>query len=282
MTYLRFIKYSSLGNDFIVFDEMDERMAKRIQTAQWRSYVEKLCDRHRGIGADGVLILKKRTQIPEMLIFNSDGSQAEICLNGIRCCVHHLYVQNPNNQKIAIKAGKQTIESEIVSSDLCPRIMTRIPLPIYERSASIETTEGILKGHCVDAGNPHFVVFEKNELSWLSRHGGQIECHPQFPQKTNVEFVWQEKGDELSIFHVLVHERGCGITLSCSSGAAAITAALHHLGMIQIEQRVNLLMLGGLIECRMSAKGQVFLLGSAERLFCGEIADLDSLHSNLI
>ena len=74
-------------------------------------------------------------------------------------------------------------------------------------------------------------------------------------------------------YHVLVYERGCGVTLSCSSGAAAITKALHHLGMIQTEQKVNLLMLGGLIECRMSPTGQVSLEGSAERVFCGEIAD---------
>jgi len=274
-----------LGNDFILFDERDRqdvRMAEKLQSVQWKAYVEKLCDRHRGIGADGVLILmKNNTQIAEMLIFNSDGSQSQICLNGIRCCAHHIYLQNADDKRIAIKAGKQIVENEIVSGDNSLRIMTRISSPTYERSLSIETTDRILNGHCVDVGNPHFVVFEKNELSWLTRNGGQIESHTAFPQKTNVEFVWPEMGGEPLTYHILVYERGCGITLSCSSGAAAITKAMHHLGMIQAEQRVNLLMLGGLIECRMSSNGQVSLLGCAERIFCGEMANHDGIETIL-
>jgi len=270
----QFIKYQSLGNDFILFDWNDRSelsIVDCIQHPQWGSYVVKCCDRHRGIGADGVLILKKNIDgLPEMLIFNSDGSPAQICLNGIRCCAHYLACQNPGMQTMNIFSGKRSICCQIISSDKYLQIMTHVSAPVYEKLISVSTTEGIFNGHCVDVGNPHFVLFEKKELGWLSQHGMLIERHPLFEQKTNVEFVWQENEDDPATYRVLVFERGCGITQSCSSGAVAVMVALHHLGMIKAEQPTNLVMLGGILECMISQSGDVSLKGSADPVFWGK------------
>jgi diaminopimelate epimerase len=268
----RFIKYQSLGNDFILLDWQDRSesfISEWTHHSHRKSCVVNWCDRHRGIGADGVLILKRHIDgLPEMLIFNSDGSQAQICLNGIRCCAHYLSIQEPKNQNNLILCGNQTIIFEIASNKL--QIMTRVASPIYEKSISIQTSEGVFNGHCVNVGNPHFVVLEKKELSWLSQHGALIERHLAFEQKTNVEFVWQEVNNEPGTYRVLVYERGCGITQSCSSGAAAITCALLRLGMIHTEQRINLHMLGGVLESMVSQQGDISLLGTAYRVFSGE------------
>jgi len=265
-----FIKYQSLGNDFILFDwtrRCEELIYEMIVDSQWKPRVVSLCDRHTGIGADGVLLLKNRSDSTiEMLVYNSDGSQAEICLNGIRCCAHYLYHCDKNTQVFQIRCGVQSIVNEILPSD---RILTRIAAPVYEHSLSVSTQEGIFNGHRVHAGNPHFVVFEKNELSSLSRHGVLIERHPLFPQKTNVEFVWKDNEEDHSTYRVLVYERGCGITLACSSGAAAIMKAMHQLGMIHAEKRIKLAMLGGILECMISLEGFVSLIGKAHRVFSG-------------
>jgi len=293
----QFIKYQSLGNDFILFDWKDRSelsIVDCIQHPQWGSYVVKCCDRHRGIGADGVLILKKNIDgLPEMLIFNSDGSPAQICLNGIRCCAHYLACQNPGMQTMNIFSGKRSIGCQIISSDIPNvtqksalakpkirflnhvrykylQIMTHVSAPVYEKLISVSIGERIFNGHCVDVGNPHFVLFEKTELGWLSQHGMLIERHPLFEQKTNVEFVWQENEDDPATYRVLVFERGCGITQSCSSGAVAVMVALHHLGMIKAEQPTNIVMLGGILECTISQSGDVSLKGSADPVFWGK------------
>jgi len=263
-----FIKYQSLGNDFILFDWRMHSQATIegcIYNAQWKTTVVKLCDRHFGIGADGVLILKKIGSSIEMLIFNSDGSLAEICLNGMRCAAHYLYHLDPGNTIIQIRAGRQLISNYIEDG----QIKTQIPEAVYEEAVTASTAEGVFAGHRISVGNPHFVIFQEKELSWLAKHGALIEQHPLFKHKTNVEFVWK-KNDSCSNFCVLVYERGCGITLACSSGAAAIVKALRQLEMIQDEEVVRLDMLGGTLECMM-LDGMVSLKGTASPVFSGKI-----------
>ena len=274
--FKEFVKYQSLGNDFILFDWTDRSdpfINEIITAANWRSHVAGLCDRHTGIGADGVLLLKNRfDSITEMLIFNSDGSQAEICLNGIRCSAHYLYHRDRQTQIIQIRSGSRLIHNIILPSDkTCNsfRILTQVAAPVYENSMTVSTREGVFDGHRVHVGNPHFVIFQKNELPWLSQHGALLEQHPLFPHKTNVEFVWKDSDEILSPYRVLVYERGCGITLACSSGAAAIMTALQRLEMIKNEEVVKLAMPGGILECMISTSGDVSLIGNAHRVFSG-------------
>jgi diaminopimelate epimerase len=274
-----FVKYQSLGNDFILFDwttHAETVINERINHSHWKSHVVSLCDRHTGVGADGILLLKLRLDSTfEMLIFNSDGSRAEICLNGIRCSAHYLYHRDKQCRTFHIQAGSQSIRNQILLSDKehgYLRILTQVSSPVFEKSISVSTGEGIFNGHQVHVGNPHFVVFQKKELSWLSQHGVLIEQHSYFPQKTNVEFVWKDHEEDSSTYRVLVYERGCGITLSCSSGAVAIMKALHQLGMVRHEESINLVMLGGILECTISQQGRVSLIGNAHRVFSGRLA----------
>jgi diaminopimelate epimerase len=273
---MQFIKYHSLGNDFILLDWMGQSDAfsqKHIQSPEWKKEVIQLCDRHFGIGADGVLILKKGMDgTEEMLIFNSDGSQAEICLNGIRCCAHHRYMCDSQSTTIRIQAGKQSTCSQIIcgnDSQSPFQIQTHISSALYEQAVDVSLKNRIIHGHRIDVGNPHYVVFEKTDFCWLSSHGSSIEQHELFPNKTNVEFVWQESGDSPSDYRVLVYERGCGMTLACSSGAAAITKALHHLGKLPNEETIYLHMPGGCLGCEISRRGEISLTGTAGRVFSG-------------
>jgi diaminopimelate epimerase len=270
----KFIKYQSLGNDFILFDwidQSDESISNFLQHPEWKPRVVKLCDRHFGIGADGVLLLKKnREHLIEMLIYNSDGSRAEICLNGIRCCAYHRYLDT-HSESMYICAGGQSTFSRIIPGGVVPQIMTQVSSAVYERAIDVPAAARTFHGHHVHVGNPHYIVFEKTDPSWLSAHGSSIERHELFPNKTNVEFVWQEESDPCLVYRVLVYERGCGMTLACSSGAAAITKALHHLGKIQHDEKIQLLMQGGALESTISARGEVSLIGTAHRVFSGEL-----------
>jgi diaminopimelate epimerase len=269
----QFFKYQSLGNDFILFDWTCQKRTvfQSINHPAWEANVVKLCDRHFGIGADGVLVLRKDNKdTTEMLIFNSNGSQAEICLNGIRCCAYHQYL-NSHCRRVHILAGTQLTRSQIISRQSIPQIMTHLSSVIYEQAITIATKKRNFIGHQLDVGNPHCVILEKTTPSWLSTHGSTIEQHELFPRKTNVEFVWHERNDTRLVYRVLVYERGCGMTLACSSGAAAVTKTLHHLGKIRHDEKVQLLMQGGVLECMISADGRVSLTGTVHRVFSGNV-----------
>ncbi len=272
----QFVKYQSFGNDFILLDfinQSNESIEGIIHNAHWSSRIAQWCDRHRGIGADGVLILKKNSEdVHEMHVFNADGSSAEICLNGMRCCVRHLYLQNPGKQVFQIQSVKQVVRNQVDRSQGPFHIITNVPFVRYERMVTIATQEGDFTGHCVDVGNPHFIVFAEKEVGWLSEYGSLIEKHPLFPRKTNVAFVWQESQDEFQRrFRVLFYERGCGMTLACSSGAAAVIKALYQLGTIKKEECIRLAMQGGILQCMMEPQEDIVLMGDAHRVFSGTL-----------
>jgi diaminopimelate epimerase len=272
----RFTKYHSLGNDFVLFDwtdQTEESILQCLQKPEWEATVVQLCDRHFGIGADGVLVLKNSHEDTiEMRIYNSDGSEAEICLNGIRCCAYHRYLDT-RSEIIPILTRKQLTYNQIIPGTPTPQVRTCVSTVVYEQPLEVPTENTTFRGHQIYVGNPHYVVFEKTDPSWLSAHGSAIEQHELFPHKTNVEFVWQEENDSRLVYRALVYERGCGMTLACSSGAAAITKALHHFGKIQHEEKILLLMQGGALECMISDDGEVSLIGTAHRVFSGKLCD---------
>lgn len=270
----RFTKYHSLGNDFILFDwtdQTEESVLQCLQNPEWKATVVQLCDRHFGIGADGVLVLNNGPEDSiEMRIFNSDGSEAEICLNGVRCCAYHRYLHT-RSEIIPIRTRKQLTHNQIILGIATPQVRTCISTVVYERPLEVPVEGTTFRGHQLYVGNPHYVVFEKMDPSWLSAHGSAIEQHVLFPHKTNVEFVWQEENDPPLVYRALVYERGCGMTLACSSGATAITKALHYLGKIRHDEKIRLLMQGGPLECMISASGEVLLTGTAHYIFSGEM-----------
>jgi len=261
-----FFKHQSLGNDFILFDFYDLEL-----DIEWDIVASKLCDRHFGIGADRVLVLlyDKKIKIPQILIFNSDGSAAEICLNGLRCVSYHLYTKYNFEAQFKIKMDGKLINCQIKESEGKIEIITKVPLPRYLGKKEINIRGIKFCGHVVNAGNPHFIVLQKVDIDWLKKYGYLIENHKEFANKTNVEFVWQNQNK--SIFNMLVYERGCGLTLACSSGATAVIFLLYYLKSITQEKKVFLTMLGGSIMCWIEQDLQVALQAKANLVFKGSI-----------
>lgn len=270
-----FIKYQSLGNNFILFDwydQLEESIQQTLHDASWPTFVKNICNRHTGVGADGVLILKRneQEQLPEMLIFNADGTQAESCLNGLRCVTHYLVTKHGFPASFLIKLGKRTMVCGIEKSGTDILITNNIGNVEYQGTKTVTIFEGTFHGHVASVGNPHFIIFQKTELDWLQRHGAALESHEAFPHKTNVEFIWE---DGVARYHVLVYERGCGITQACSSGAAAIVGTLFHLKKIEANQKIELVMLGGSVISWVDHDGNVFLQAGAQPVFTGVLEE---------
>jgi diaminopimelate epimerase len=263
---IRFYKYHSLGNDFVLVDETGQP-----DTLDWTFRAVYLCDRHRGIGADGVLVLRTdyENHKVSMRIFNADGSEAEICLNGIRCCAHYLF-EKGTASPIVIECGQRQIINLLHPDQ---QITTLLPAPAYCESIDLDIGHMTIAGHCVNAGNPHFIIFQQIDLEKLSILGAAISRHPVFPCQTNVEFVWPTMShNDKKAYHLRVYERGCGATQACSSGAAAVAALLFHQGQIQQNQLIKLCMLGGVLEASVS-NGQVTLKSDAHRVFEGAVCN---------
>ena len=273
-----FFKYQSLGNDFVLFDWFEETKVQIdmiLNGKEWSSYVAKTCDRHFGVGADGVLILRKsiEDEKPELLIFNSDGSRAEMCLNGTRCVSAHLVNFHSYPDQFNLKIGMRTVKCNVAAkiSKTSSEIITNAGSATIEGPVTVNTTnEGVYEGFKVNVGNPHFVTLNKTSLGWLKQHGQLIESDVAFPKKTNVEFVWLESiSCEIKTYMILVYERGCGVTLACGSGAVAVMTVLKDLGEIKVGERVVLQMLGGSILSWLDADGSVNQKASASLVFEG-------------
>ncbi len=277
-----FIKYQSLGNDFIIFDwykRPASYMDNELQSTAWKQFIARICDRHYGIGADSVLIITSCTQagMPAMLIFNADGSQAEMCLNGLRCVAHYLFSTYKFPEHFSIKIGPRVIDCLVQQCKSQPglyEIISTVGMITYEGKKNITITAGNFEGHVVHIGNPHFIIFDKTTQDALLSYGKLIESHESFPNRTNVEFVWNpEMHTNEPHFNVMVYERGCGITLACSSGAAAITGLLAEQGTITKNQKITLHMLGGNVLSWIDGYGNIVLQASAQQLFKGVLED---------
>jgi len=255
-----FRKYHGLGNDFIVLDEresghlIDSELAKR------------LCDRHRGIGADGVLtILPSRTSDADsrLHIWNSDGSVAAMCGNGLRCVVSYLgEAEHIFDTDSGLRKGYLVSEEMVRVSVGHPKIS--------EAVEEIELEDQTLRGLRVDMGNPHFVLAPVDDRSTAIAHakqfGAALEHHKTFPDRSNIEFLaWDS--ERLS---VIVHERGAGLTQACGTGAGASFAALSTLLPGLSRDRILVSLLGGDLTVD-EEEGEIFIEGPAKFVFSGEI-----------
>jgi diaminopimelate epimerase len=225
--FIQFTKMHGLGNDFIVIEDIEG------SECLWTPYrVQRLCDRRFGIGADQILLLKKPQNALldiRMEILNADGSIAEMCGNGIRAVALYLSrrrgAENSGNSaryQIETLAGVKSVE--IQGSEVCVDMGSpQLGLSFQTGGERIEIGDQPYEFFEVHVGNPHAVFFVKNVLDFpLEIVGPQIENHPRFPKRTNVEFV--EVIGEHAI-QVRVWERGAGITLACGTGACAAAVA---------------------------------------------------------
>jgi diaminopimelate epimerase len=277
----QFIKYQSLGNDFVVFDwfkKPEHYISKTLNEKSWESFVKNICDRHFGAGADCVLVLKSSTKssLAEMIIFNSDGSQAESCLNGLRCIAHHLFTIHGFPTNFKIKMGNKIVDCTMLptknKTDSINIVTTVGGVSVGEKLTIMIDKENKenLDGTIVSVGNPHFIIFQKKDLIWLKDNGAFIETHKSLPEKTNVEFVWPDEYVQ-NRYHVIIYERGCGVTLACSSGATAITGLLLDQGKINTNEDIELIMPGGTLMTSVNEQGLVVLKAPAQRIFIGEL-----------
>jgi diaminopimelate epimerase len=278
---MQFTKMHGIGNDFVVVDAMREVWPEE----RLPDVARRACDRHFGIGSDGlILVLPSRVADFRMRMFNPDGSEAEMCGNGIRCFAKYVFDRGltPNREiqvetlaglmqpKLLLRSGRV----EKVRVDMGePRLLRRdIPMrgePTQSRVIREKLRVGGEKYEftAVSMGNPHCVLFVHNvEQVDVLDLGPRIEHHHLFPARTNVEFVQVLNNGEL---RMRVWERGAGQTIACGTGACAATvaAALNELTARRMVVHLD----GGDLEIEWQGNNHVFMTGPAEEVFVGEM-----------
>ena len=273
---MKFWKMHGLGNDFIVIDNRDEKIGDSEATR----LALRLCQRRFSVGADGLLLVSNSTVADvKMRIFNADGSEAEMCGNGIRCFAKYCYENNvtqKNELTVETLAGVKrtwlTVENQVVKSvmvDMGTPELDRSKIPMFGIGTCVNESLQIdgeqYRITCLSVGNPHCVVFvDKLDDFPVLLVGPKIENHGLFPKKTNVEFVQVLNSHELK---VRVWERGCGETLACGTGACAAVAAGNLLQ--KVSGKVTVHLLGGDLEVEYAER--LFLSGPAEKVFEGKL-----------
>lgn len=259
---MHFDKYNGLGNDFIF---LDGNTARAVQNPS--SLAKELCHRRLGIGADGlVLLLPSQTADIKMRIFNADGSEAEMCGNASRCVPLHLRRTGQTTKKnITLETLAGLIHTQVVDVDQ-NLVRVNMGAPHSCNIKRVELNGQVFEGTAVSMGNPHFVIFT-NDISQIdvATLGPQLETHPAFPQKTNVEFVQVLSRDRV---RMRVWERGAGITLACGTGACATAVAC--ISAQKTNANVCVVLDGGELEIAWGVNEPVQMCGPATYVFSGE------------
>ena len=274
---LEFTKYHGLGNDFIL---IDNRMSDRPRLTPEQAAT--LCDRHFGIGADGVIFALPGQNGTDytMRIFNCDGSEPEMCGNGIRCLARFIAdlegITEPRSYTIHTLGGLITpkltadglitvdMGEPILQSADIPTTLGQPDQPVVNQP--LEAAGKTWDVTCVNMGNPHCVTFVDDVAAIpLETIGSQIECHSAFPKKINVEFIQVVRSDYLKM---RVWERAAGVTLACGTGACAslVAAVLTD----RSDRRATVELPGGCLLIEWSAAdNHLYMTGPAERVFAG-------------
>ena len=271
---MRFTKMHGIGNDFILLDGFERGIPDPEGLAAW------LCDRHFGIGADGLILALPSSQADaRMRIINSDGSEAEMCGNGLRCLGKFLYetgLCRKTPMRVETLAGLLTLALETGDDGAVARVTVdmgapvfdpaRIPVAAETNAVTLEAAGRRLRFFCVSMGNPHAVTFDLfPDDATFAALGPLLERHPVFPRRCNIEFC-RLTGDGAQ---VRVWERGDGPTLACGTGACAVLAAGASQGLLPRQARIQLP--GGALVIRWDDGGHLFMTGPAETVFTGEI-----------
>jgi diaminopimelate epimerase len=283
---MKFTKMQGAGNDFIM-------ISPEAAEIDWSEAAQKMCDRHFGIGADGVILaLPSKVANLRMRIFNSDGSEAEMCGNGLRCLAKYSVVNGmvkPGSSEINIEtiSGVRKIKLGYRGPELTriqvatgvPKFAARdIPVKIETGKTGVQNITPILNyalkidNHdlsltLVSMGNPHAVHFIEHEVNEfpLLEIGPQVENHPIFPRRINFEIARVINRQKIQM---RVWERGAGETLACGTGACAVAVAarLHN----RIDDKVDIILPGGTLNLEWDGRGEVLMSGPAELVFTGD------------
>lgn len=266
-----FLKMHGLGNDFAVFDARGQALEVPAEK------IRALADRRTGIGFDQMIVIDA-ARSPEtdlfMRIYNADGTEVGACGNATRCVAMEMaQVLNKDAVVIETKAGK--LIGRVVDGGVCvdmgiPQLeWQKIPLSTENKTENIKiNVSGLSAAVAVNVGNPHAVFFVPDaEAVDVAALGPQVENHPLFPEKTNVEFVHVSGPDRL---RMRVWERGAGITQACGTGACAVAVAAVRRGLTG--RKVAVVLDGGILEIEWrESDGHVLMTGPATKSYKGEI-----------
>ena len=265
-TNLRFAKYEGLGNDFLIVDATDEALLDA-------AHVAKLCDRHFGVGGDGVLLVLPPTSLgarATMVVLNADGSRPEMCGNGLRCVALHLALQD-----------RAQAVSFIVDTDAGPRLVA-VERTDKLSSVSVGMGRGLPEAELshpfrgenlafsrISMGNPHAVAFDTGlDERALDELGPALSA--LFPTGCNVELVSTRSE---RVLDVLVWERGVGRTLACGTGACAVVVAAARQGRVPYDSEIEVRLPGGPLHITVTRETlDVTMRGPARRVFSGEVS----------
>ncbi|MCI8353098.1 MAG: diaminopimelate epimerase [Clostridia bacterium] len=275
----KFTKMEGLGNDYIYMD-----CTKSGEPDNIASLAQFVSDRHFGIGGDGlILICKSDIADFKMRMFNADGTEAEMCGNGIRCVgkfVHDKGLTGKNNLKIETLAGIKVLNLNIVSGkvetvevDMGEPILEPENIPVISKENPVKDLEitvldKTFKFTCVSMGNPHAITKVENVEEFdVEKYGSILEIDKHFPEKANIEFI--EILDKKQV-KMRVWERGTGETLACGTGACAVAVSCILNGYTDNEVTVKLL--GGELKILWNKEdNHVYMTGPARIVFEGEI-----------
>jgi diaminopimelate epimerase len=296
MPSIPFVKAEGLGNDFLVVDLRPGKAAAGVSSATDPAVVRMLCDRHFGVGGDGVLaILPPVHGDARMLVINADGSEAEMCGNGIRCVAKLLYERDPSLRRpvLRIDTGAGLLEcridardgrAETVAVEMGRPQLDPPHIPVVAPAGQRLVRSPLRAGDrqfaftAVSMGNPHAVIFIDDPAADLralaEAYGRGIEHDSLFPRRTNVEFARVRKGPEIDL---VVWERGCGITLACGTGACATVVAACLEGRTAPDHEIPVHLPGGTLFIRVASQhgsanySGVSMRGPARIVFEAEI-----------
>ena len=279
-------KMQGCGNDFVILDH--EEYKKGFDENRWEDMsnaAKILCNRNFGIGADGLIIPNACINEADIgwFFYNSDGSTAQMCGNGMRCFAKYVYDNGLVDKKEFTVKTLAGIISPRITDDGTIRVNMSKPIldsykipfiPNNNLNYKISVKDRIFEGNAISMGNPHFVIFvdtDDNLLDLAQEFGPIIETSAEFPEKTNVEFIKILSRKKINL---CVWERGCGITLACGTGACAATVAGILNGYIDNSVDVNLL--GGTVHIDWNGSSteksvDVYLTGPAEYVFRAEL-----------
>lgn len=275
---IKFTKMHGLGNDYVYIDAINQNIENESSLAQFVS------NRHFGIGSDGlILICKSEVADFKMRMFNSDGSEAEMCGNGIRCVGKFVYdkgLTNKTTVKIETLAGIKTLilntkdgKVETARVDMGEPILEAEKIPVISNENPVKNLNLTAEGKefqftCVSMGNPHAItVVDNTENFDVEKYGKVLEVNKAFPKKANIEFA--QIVDKQNI-KMRVWERGAGETLACGTGACATAVSCHINGLT--ERKVKIELLGGNLEIEWNKEdNHVYMTGPATTVFEGTL-----------
>ncbi len=277
---MRFTKMHGLGNDFILVNGFQEQLPLDLKQTSLN-----LCDRHFGIGADGlIIVLPSQKADIRMVIINSDGSEAEMCGNGIRCFAKYVYelgliakdeftvetLAGIMRPKLVLAGG----QVKGVTVDMGEPVLERSAVPILGEGGPavdepLEVLDRTFRITAMLMGVPHTVIFVDDVANFaVEKYGPALENHPIFPRKTNVDFVQVLNRNEIKY---RVWERGAGMTLACGTGACTtlVASVLNN----KAERQAKVYLPGGTLEIHWAENNHVYMTGPAETVFSGEVLD---------